>query len=162
MGVPPDEVAAEQLSHELKQRTLGVIPNVYVSYESHPAPLSPKRKFQLSLKLLLDPATFAAAGITAGIQQSKNSYWEWGQGAEGYAKRYVAAYGTAAQYLVITAVLAASVLHQDPRYFYSGRGTKAQRAWYAFRVRLPDQRRQRKVAAALCRPDWDGGFGGDL
>ncbi len=132
VGATPDEVAAEQLDHELKQRTLGVIPNVYVSYESHPAPLSPKRKLRLSLKLLLDPFTFAAAGITAGIQQSRNSYWEWGQGAEGYAKRYVAAYGTAAQYVVITTVVAASVLHQDPRYFYSGRGTKAQRTGYAF------------------------------
>ena len=28
-------------------------------------------------------------------------------------------------------MLADSVLHQDPRYFYSGQGTKAQRAWYA-------------------------------
>ncbi len=79
----------------------------------------------------MDPTTFAAAGIGAGIQQGKNSYWEWGQGAEGYAKRFAAAYGTAAHNLLITSVLAASVLHQDPRYFYSGRGTAARRAWYA-------------------------------
>jgi hypothetical protein len=131
VGVPPDEVAAEQISHELKQRTLAVIPNFYVTYESHPAPLSPKRKFHLSLRLLVDPTTFAAAGIGAGIQQAKNSYWEWGQGTEGYAKRFAAAYGTAAHNLLITSVLAASVLHQDPRYFYSGRGTAARRAWYA-------------------------------
>jgi len=131
VGVPPDEVAAGQISHELKQRTLAVIPNFYVTYESHPAPLSPKRKFHLSLRLLVDPTTFAAAGIGAGIQQGKNSYWEWGQGAEGYAKRFAAAYGTAAHNLLITSVLAASVLHQDPRYFYSGRGTAARRAWYA-------------------------------
>jgi hypothetical protein len=132
VGLPPDEVAAEQMSHELKQRTLAVIPNYYVSYESQPAPLSPKLKFHLSLRLLLDPTTFLAAGTAAGIQQGKNSYHEWGQGAEGYAKRFAAAYGTAAHNLVITSVLAASVLHQDPRYFYSGRGTRAQRAWYAF------------------------------
>src|SRR6185436_4964893 len=42
VGVPPEEVAAEQISHQLKQRTLAVIPNFYVTYESHPAPLSPK------------------------------------------------------------------------------------------------------------------------
>jgi hypothetical protein len=131
VGVPPEEVAAEQISHQLKQRTLAVIPNFYVTYESHPAPLSPKQKFHLSLRLLVDPTTFAAAGIAAGLQQAKNSYWEWGQGTEGYAKRYAAAYGTAAHNLVITSVLAASVLHQDPRYFYSGRGTTARRAWYA-------------------------------
>jgi hypothetical protein len=132
VGLPPDEVAAEQIRHELKQRTLAVIPNFFVTYEDHPAPLSPKRKFHLSMRLLVDPTTFAAAGIAAGIQQGKNSYWEWGQGTEGYAKRFAAAYGTAAHNLVITSVLAASVLHQDPRYFYSGSGTAARRAWYAF------------------------------
>jgi hypothetical protein len=132
VGVPPDEIAVEQIRHELKQRTLVVIPNFYVSYESHPAPLSSKGKFHLSLRLLVDPTTFAAAGIAAGIQQAKNSYWEWGQGAEGYAKRFAAAYGTAAHNLVITSVVAASVLHQDPRYFYRGRGSAASRAWYAF------------------------------
>jgi hypothetical protein len=83
------------------------------------------------MKLLLDPTTFAAAGITAGIQQAKNSYWQWGQGAAGYGKRFAAAYGTAAQNLVVTSVVAASLLHQDPRYLYSGRGTVARRAWYA-------------------------------
>jgi hypothetical protein len=132
VGLPPDEVAAEQIRHELKQRTLVLIPNFYVSYENHPAPLSPRRKFQLSLRLLVDPTTVAAAGVAAGIQQAKNSYWEWGHGAEGYGKRFAAAYGTAAHNLVITSVLAASVLHQDPRYFYSGRGTVVRRGWYAF------------------------------
>jgi hypothetical protein len=131
VGLAPDEVAAEQISHELKQRTLAVIPNFYVSYEGQPAPLSPKRKFHLAMRLLVDPTTIAVAGMTAGIQQSKNSYWEWGQGAEGYAKRFAATYVTAAHNLVITSVLTASVLHQDPRYFYSGRGTVAQRTWYA-------------------------------
>ena len=132
VGVPLEEIAAEQISHELKQRTLSVIPNFYVSYESQPAPLSPKRKFHLALRLLVDPTTVTTAGIVAGIQQAKNSYWEWGQGGEGYAKRFAATYGTAAQNLVITSVLAASVLRQDPRYFYRGHGTVAGRAWYAF------------------------------
>jgi hypothetical protein len=126
-----DEIAADQVSQELKQRVLGVIPNYYVSYEKNPAPLSSKQKLRLGFRTLLDPTTFAAAGITAGIQQQRNSYWQWGQGAEGFAKRFGAAYATASSNLLITSALASSILHQDPRYFYSGRGTKAQRAWYA-------------------------------
>jgi hypothetical protein len=126
-----DEVAAEQLQQETKQRALGVIPNYFVTYEEHPAPLSSRQKLRLTLKTLLDPTTFAVAGITAGIQQEKNSYYQYGQGTEGYAKRFWAAYGTAAQNLFITSVAADSILHQDPRYFYSGQGTKAHRAWYA-------------------------------
>jgi hypothetical protein len=132
VGLPPEEVAAEQLNVQLKQRVLGVIPNFYVSYEGDPAPLSPRQKFHLGLRTLVDPVTLAAVGITAGIQQEMNSYPEFGQGMKGYAKRFGAAYGTAATNVMITSVLAQSVLHQDPRYFYRGRGSKAQRAWYAF------------------------------
>ncbi|MBV8569432.1 MAG: carboxypeptidase regulatory-like domain-containing protein [Acidobacteriaceae bacterium] len=132
VGLPPEEVASYQLDQELKQRALGgALPNYYVTYERHPAPLSPSQKLHFGLKTLLDPATFAAAGITAGIQQERNSYRQFGQGAEGYAKRFGAAYGIAANGLMITSFVANSVFHQDPRYFYSGEGTRAQRAWYA-------------------------------
>jgi hypothetical protein len=131
VGLPPEEVAQAQLDQEVQQRVLGVLPNYYVAYGNHPAPLSPKQKLHLGMKLLLDPATFAAVGITAGIQQNRNSFYQYGQGVEGYAKRFGAEYVTAADSVLITAVLADSVLHQDPRYFYSGKGTTAQRAWYA-------------------------------
>jgi len=126
-----EELAADQVNQQLKQRVLGVIPNYYVSYEENPAPLSSKQKFRLGLRTLVDPTTFAAAGITASIQQTRNSYWEYGQGTEGFAKRFGAAYLTTSSNLLITSALTSSVLHQDPRYFYSGRGTRAQRAWYA-------------------------------
>jgi carboxypeptidase family protein len=131
VGVSENEVAEAQLNQELKQRVLGIIPNYYVSYENKPAPLSSKQKLHLGLRALLDPTAFAASGITAGIQQSMNSYHQWGQGSQGFAKRFGAAYGTVATNLMITSVLAESAFHQDPRYFYSGQGTKAQRAWYA-------------------------------
>jgi hypothetical protein len=131
VGLPPEEVAEEQLHQELKQRALGIIPNYYVTYENHPAPLSPKQKLHLGLATLLDPVTIGLVGVTAGIQQAMNSYHQFGQGAEGFGKRFGADYGTALNHMVITSVLADSVLHQDPRYFYSGQGTKARRAWYA-------------------------------
>jgi hypothetical protein len=133
VGLSPKEVAQEQLKHETKQRVMGVIPNYFVAYEKNAAPLSPKQKFNLTFKTLIDPATFASVGITAGIQQSRNSYRQFGQGSEGFAKRFGAAYGSAATNLLITSVIGDSVLHQDPRYFYSGQGTKKQRAWYAIK-----------------------------
>ena len=131
VGLAPEELAAEQVKQETQQRVIGIIPNYFVAYEGHAAPLSPKQKFTLSYKMLIDPATFAAVGVTAGIQQAKNSYHQFGQGSEGYGKRLGAAYGTTATNLMITSVVADSVLHQDPRYFYDGQGTKKQRAWYA-------------------------------
>ena len=131
VGLPPEELAEEQLKQETQQRVFGVIPNYFVAYANNAAPLTPKQKFTLSFKMLTDPATLAGVGITAGIQQAMNSYHQFGQGSEGYGKRLGAAYGTAATNLLITSVVADSLLHQDPRYFYNGQGTKKQRAWYA-------------------------------
>ena len=139
VGLSPEELAEEQFKRETQQRIIGIIPNYFVAYKNNAAPLSPKQKFELSFKMLLDPTTFAAAGITAGIQQGKNSYHQFGQGGVGYGKRFGAAYGTTATNLMITSALAESAFHQDPRYFYNGEGSKKQRAWYAiksaFRVR---------------------------
>ena len=153
VGLSPKELAEEQLKQETRQRALGVIPNYFVAYEKNAAPLSPKQKFDLSFKTLIDPATLAAVGITAGIQQSMNSYYQFGQGSAGYAKRFGAAYGTAATNLLVTSALAESVLHQDPRYFYSGEGTKKQRAWYAiksaFRAKGDDGKWQPPYAGVL-------------
>lgn len=133
VGLPQEEVAQQQLNQEVKQRVLGVLPNYYVAYNNHAAPLAPKQKLHLGLKVLFDPATFAAVGVTAAIQQKENSYHQYGQGAQGFAKRFGAEYLSAADAVLITSVLADSVLHQDPRYFYSGQGTVADRAWYAFK-----------------------------
>ena len=131
VGLPPNEVAQAQLNQEVKQRVLGVLPNYYVAYEEHPAPLSPRQKLHLGEKVLFDPATLVSVGITAAIQQRNNSFYQYGQGSEGFAKRFGAEYATAASAVLFTSVFADSVLHQDPRYFYSGQGTVAQRAWYA-------------------------------
>jgi len=133
VGLSPEELADEQVKRETQQRVMGIIPNYFVAYDNDAAPLSPKQKLDLSFETLIAPATFAAVGITAGIQQSKNSYHQFGQGSEAYGERFGAAYGTAATNLLVTSVLADSVLHQDPRYFYSGRGTKKERAWYAIK-----------------------------
>ena len=101
VGLSPQEVAAEQLNQEVKQRVLGVLPNYYAAYEDHPAPLSPRQKLHLGLKVLLDPATFAAMGIGAGIQRKRNTYYQYGQGSEGFAERFGAEYATAADSVLI-------------------------------------------------------------
>lgn len=62
-------MAEEQLHQAVKQCVLGVLPNYYAAYEDHPAPLSPRQKLHLGLKVLLDPVTFAAVGIAAGVHQ---------------------------------------------------------------------------------------------
>ncbi len=51
----PAQMAEDQVKVEEKQRVLGVIPNFYVTYLPHAAPLTPKLKFQLAWKSILNP-----------------------------------------------------------------------------------------------------------
>ena len=127
----PFEIAQEQLKEEEKQRVLGVIPNFYVSYVSNAAPLSPRQKFRLAFKSTIDPVTFAVTGVIAGIQQSQNDFAGYGQGAQGYAKRYAADYADLTISTYIGGAILPSLLHQDPRYFYKGTGSKKSRVLYA-------------------------------
>lgn len=128
--VPSEELAIEQVKAEQQQRIVGIIPNFYVVYEQNPAPLTPKLKFQLALKLLMDPVTMAGFGLNAGIYQMTD-YPSYGQGAKGFGQRLGATFaGGYTKVLVGDAVLA-SLLHQDPRYFYQGTGTTKSRLLHA-------------------------------
>jgi hypothetical protein len=132
VGVSPEQVAEEQIKEQEKQRVLGVIPNFYVTYEhEHAAPLTSRQKFELAWKTMVDPITFGLVGVIAGVQQAQGSFSGYGQGAEGYGKRYGAAYADLASGTLIGGAILPSVLKQDPRYFYKGNGTKRSRLLYA-------------------------------
>ncbi len=129
--LPPHELAAEQLKSEEKQRLLGVLPDFFVSYASNAAPLTAAQKFQLGWKTIIDPVSLLGTGISAGIQQARNNYPEFGQGTEGYAKRFGAQYANRVSRVIIGRVVMQSIFHQDPRYFYKGTGSIRSRALYA-------------------------------
>jgi len=130
--VPPQiEVAEEQIKEQEKQRALGFIPNFYVSYVPNAAPLAPKQKFELAWKAMVDPVTFGLTGAIAGIQQAQNDFSGYGQGAQGYAKRYGASYANTVTGTLIGSAILPSLLKQDPRYFYKGTGSKRSRVLYA-------------------------------
>jgi len=125
------EVAEEQIKAEEKQRVLGVLPNFYVSYDPHAVPLSPKQKFNLAWKTLEDPFTFVMVAGNAGVEQAQNHFAGYGQGAQGYAKRFGANYADATAGTLIGSAILPSLLKQDPRYFYKGTGSVTSRFLYA-------------------------------
>jgi len=67
----------------------------------------------------------------AGVGQATNRFSGYGQGAQGYAKRYGASYANFASGLWFGGAILPSILKQDPRYFYKGSGTKGSRFLYA-------------------------------
>jgi hypothetical protein len=127
----PIELAQEQMKDEIQQRVLGFIPNFYVSYVPDAAPLTSKQKFELAWRTSIDPVTFAVNGAVAGIEQAQDRFPGYGQGAEGYAKRYGASYADFLTSTFIGGAILPSLLKQDPRYFYKGTGTKRSRFLYA-------------------------------
>jgi hypothetical protein len=131
VGVSQTEVAEEQIKVEEKQRVLGVLPNFYVSYVPNAAPLNSKQKFKLAWKTVVDPFTLVFVGGAAGVEQAQNHFIGYGQGAQGYGKRFGAGYADTLTGTFIGSAILPSLLKQDPRYFYKGSGSAPSRILYA-------------------------------
>jgi hypothetical protein len=126
----PEELAVEQVRIAEQQRVLGFIPNFYVSYDKDAAPLTPKLKFQLALKVSIDPVTFAGTGFLAALNQADH-YPDYDEGWKGYGQRFGAVYLNDLTDIMVGGAILPSVLHQDPRYFYQGTGTTKSRLLHA-------------------------------
>jgi len=125
------EEAQAEIKVQEKQRVLGIIPNFYVSYVPNAAPLDPKQKFELAWRTAVDPVTLVLTGGVAGVEQARNDFSEFGQGAQGYGKRFGAFYANLATGTFIGSAILPSLLKQDPRYFYKGSGSRRSRILYA-------------------------------
>src|ERR1700722_6714417 len=103
-----------------------------VDGESQVKPISWKEKFAISAKGSFDPYEFTVVGIVAGIRQAENSSPAFGQGAEGHAKRYGAAFADQVDGNVMVGGVFPSIMKIDPRYFQLGKGSVPHRMGYAF------------------------------
>jgi hypothetical protein len=109
-----------------------VMPNyLTVDSQSQVKPISWKEKFAISAKGSFDPYEFTVVGIVAGIRQAENSSPAFGQGAEGYAKRYGAAFADQVDGNIMVGGVFPTILKIDPRYFQLGRGSYSHRFGYA-------------------------------
>jgi hypothetical protein len=94
-------------------------------------PLTAGQKFKVVARGAFDPVQIPWYGVLAGISQAENSEPGYGQGAEGYGKRWAAyaADGTIENFFV--GAILPSIFRQDPRFFPSGQGSFVHRAGYA-------------------------------
>ncbi len=126
-----EELAEEQVQIAVQQRVGGVIPNFYSTYDWNAPPMLAKQKFQLSIRSILDPVSFLTVAGIAGAEQYKNVFPAYGPGIEGYGKRYGAAMANHVSSNLLGRAIYPSIFHQDPRYFYKGKGSIRSRAFYA-------------------------------
>jgi hypothetical protein len=148
-----EEIAEAQLNLEEQQRVLGILPNYYVSYDPDALPLTTRQKFELAWRTSIDPVTFLMTGTVAGIEQEKRTFKGYGQGAEGYAKRFGANYADGFDGDMIGGAILPSLFRQDPRYFYQGTGSVRSRVMHAI------------AGAFMCKGDnghWQFAYAGIL
>jgi hypothetical protein len=126
-----EELAKEQVQIAVHQRIGGIIPNFYSTYDWTAPPMGAKQKFQLSFRSIIDPVSFLTVAGIAGAEQYRNVYPGFGGGIEGYGKRYGAALADHVSGTLLGKAVYPSIFHQDPRYFYKGKGSMGSRALYA-------------------------------
>ena len=130
VNLTAEEIATEQVKTEEKQRLFGIFPNFHVVYEPDPVPLTAKLKFRLALKESIDPGTFIRIGVHSATQQARDTP-DYGQGAQGFAKRFGVNTADSFMGVMIGGAILPSLLHQDPRYFFQGEGTTKSRIRHA-------------------------------
>lgn len=93
-------------------------------------PMTQKERNHLYFKSMVNPLGYIKAGFSAGIDQWKDKPPEWEQGMSGYGKRFANIVGQYSIQRTATFGLS-SALHEDNRYFNSGKKGFLPRSWYA-------------------------------
>ncbi len=108
------------------------VPETAAVRSSQPAyiPLTESDRLRQYFRTTFSPLGVAMSAAGAGISQWENTPSEWGQGAEGYGRRFANSYG---QHLLRQTMMfgASSVLHEDNRYIRSGQSGFGPRLKYA-------------------------------
>jgi len=114
------------------KRAYGVLPNNRTTEAAAPfQALTVKQKLTIAAKDSFDGAVYPTAAIFSVVYQAENENPSFGQGFRGYAQRVGAAFGDQMIGNMMTEGFAPALLHEDPRYFRVGEGSKKWRVWYA-------------------------------
>jgi len=102
-----------------------------VQSDKNAAPLTSKQKFQLFFKSSTDWYVFAITGIDGEISLLGQEYPSYGEGAEGFAKYWGAAYADTFDGNLWGNAILTAWWHEDPRYYRMGHGSFLKRAGYS-------------------------------
>jgi len=94
-------------------------------------PLTTGQKFKVVTRSSFDYVQIPWYAFLAGVSQAQNSEPGYGQGAEGYGKRFGASFADGTIENFMTGAILPSLLHQDPRFFQSSQGGFWRRTGYA-------------------------------
>jgi hypothetical protein len=87
-------------------------------------------KFHLFAKSAFDPVTIGIVGFQAGLSQAEDEFPGYGQGAQGYGKRFGASLADEVSSGFWSNYFYPVLLKEDPRYFRLGEGSFGHRLVY--------------------------------
>jgi hypothetical protein len=126
-GREPTPPQPGQVAHPNQNPPAGNLPNTVSA-----PPFTVGEKFNYRVVQSLGLRGLGGALVGAAIGQARDAPYEWGQGAEGFAKRYGSGFAGNLSRQTFAFVIE-SALHEDPRYFPSQDKRKKQRAWNAIK-----------------------------
>ena len=116
------------------QTSLGLITRrsyVYPELARTPGPLRPMQKFELFLDKSVSPPQILGSAAFAGISQARDSLPGYGQGADGYGKRFGSSMASGASSNFFGTFLLPAALRDDPRFFVKVNGGFLSKVGYA-------------------------------
>jgi hypothetical protein len=124
-----DQGGKAQLKHSIE--VLGKRSIFFPELAHERRPLTSKQKLQLAVDETIAPSRFMGSAFTAGIGQARDSLHDYGQGWEGYGKRFGSSVASNASSHLFGTALIPSLTHEDPRYFVKLFGSPKSRILYA-------------------------------
>jgi len=115
-----------------KDRLFYTLPNFLTLQNSGKLPpLSAKDKFKVVALGTFDYVQYPWWGLLAAITQAQNNEPAFGQGWKAYAERYGTTAGDSTVENFMVGAVLPSMLHQDPRFYQSGKGGFWRRSGYS-------------------------------
>ena len=131
-GTTGQDKTQDQTQNTSKDRLFFALPN-FLTIENgrQTQPLTPGQKFKAVARGAFDYTQIPWYAAIAGIGQARNDEPDFGQGWEGYGKRFGSAVADGTIENFMAGAILPSLLHQDPRYYQMGQGGFWHRATYA-------------------------------
>jgi hypothetical protein len=131
-GSAAPQTPAEETVPPGGNRVFGVLPNYRTADASQEGTvLTARQKLNIARKDSFDYPLVGLAAALAGLGQLSDQDHSFGQGVKGYGHRLVTNYADQALGNIFAEGLFPAMLHEDPRYFRRGEGTKWHRTGYA-------------------------------
>jgi hypothetical protein len=126
-----EQKADEKVKGTSNDRLFYALPNFLTVESKQLPPLTTGQKFKVVARGSFDYIQIPWYAFLAGISQAQDSESGYGQGAEGYGKRFGAYFADGTIENFMTGAILPSIFKQDPRFYQSGKGGFTRRSGYA-------------------------------